>query len=137
MRWLRSPIARIAIGIAMIAAAIVVGEVLGEVLGIPGGARDLIGLVAAVGAYAGFARWLEQRRLDEFAPRRAPELVAGFAIGAALIATTMFVLWLLGVATFSWGNAALGTAAIAAAVSSVTEELGFRAIGFRILNGWL
>lgn len=81
------------------------------------------------------ARWIERRRVAEFAPHRAlPELAAGLATGFALFSATMTILWALGIFHFSgWGSTqALAGGLALALLAGITEEILFRGIFFRL-----
>ena len=95
-----------------------------------------VGLAAAVLlVYVAAARWIERRRVSEFAlDRAAPELAAGLVAGFVLFATVMAVLWALGIYRFQGTGAAKAiTAGLAVAVmAAILEEIVFRGILFRL-----
>jgi hypothetical protein len=98
---------------------------------------NLLSPAVLLGLYILTARWLERRRATELDPRPgAPQLLAGAAIGLALMAAVYLVLWGLGLARFGLGTglAGLGGGLAVAFAAAVLEELLLRAVLFRILE---
>ena len=86
-------------------------------------------------AYLAGARWIERRRVDEFASARAvPQFFAGLLTGFALFASVMAVLWAMGVYHPSgWGEAkGILAGLVMAMMAGITEELLFRGLLFRL-----
>lgn len=87
--------------------------------------------------YIAYVRVVERRPVAELAPSGAAgELLRGFALGAALFAATMAILYLAGVATITrgdgWGALAAGLGLAVAA--ALVEETLMRAIFFRLVE---
>ena len=91
-------------------------------------------------AYWAHVRFVEWRTAPEISPARlAPQFVLGALLGAALISTTIFLLWLSGVyRVLGINNWGVLPGFVALALSSgFLEELFLRGILFRILDEWL
>ena len=132
-RVVRFPLVRIVLAAAPIVALLVGTMRLGP-------ARPfqpaLLG-VAVLLVYAGYVRLVERRRVEELSAHGATgEVARGFVVGAALFATTMGVLWLLGVASVERGDGwrALLVGLAAALGAAMIEETLLRAIFFRIVE---
>ena len=102
--------------------------------GLPG---TLVLAGGTIALYVGYVRWVERRQLDELAGDRAvPELAGGVALGAALFAATIGVLWVMGAATVvrvgDWEGA--GRMAVVAIAAAILEEIVMRAILFRLVE---
>lgn len=85
-------------------------------------------------------RLIERRRLAELALEHAPrELMLGSLMGAVLFGAVMAILALSGSLTIGGANhwSALGVPFIGAVTSAVFEELLFRGVLYRILEGAL
>jgi membrane protease YdiL (CAAX protease family) len=100
--------------------------------------------LVSCGAYIGYVRAFERRRVDELASRLAAnELAAGIVIGALLFGATIGILASLGVyrlvGTGEWPKVVLPLAV--AVVIGTFEEIVFRGILFRIaeesLGTWI
>jgi membrane protease YdiL (CAAX protease family) len=95
----------------------------------------VVGAAATLAAYAGLVRLGEKRRADELALRPAPlELAAGLAIGAAMMAVTVLLLYLAGGIVLSrhpiesiWNAVALSIQ------SGFVEEVLFRLVVLRLV----
>lgn len=99
--------------------------------------RNLLEPAVLLGLYILTVRWLERRAATELDLRPGgPQLVAGAAVGVALMATVYAVLWSLGLARFGPGTgmAGLGGGLTVAFAAAVLEELLLRAVLFRILE---
>jgi len=132
MRIFQYTVVRIVVAAAPICALGVLGGM--WIGGLPG---VLVQVVGAIALYVGYVRLVERRRVDELAGDRAvPELGGGVALGAALFAATIGVLWVMGVATVErvgdWEGA--GRMAVAAIAASILEEILMRAILFRLVE---
>jgi membrane protease YdiL (CAAX protease family) len=90
-----------------------------------------------IGAYFAYVRWVERRRVDEFARRGAlSELGAGLLLGALLFSLTVGILAALGVYEITGSNGWLAMVATIPGfvLGAVLEELVMRGIVFRILE---
>ncbi|GAA3452156.1 CPBP family intramembrane glutamic endopeptidase [Dactylosporangium matsuzakiense] len=90
-------------------------------------------------AYAWIVRRTEHRPVDELSPRAAgPRLAQGFVIGAGLFAAVIVNIAFLGGYTVAGRGSVSGAVALLgfALAACVTEELLFRGILFRIVEGW-
>ncbi|MGH7668300.1 MAG: lysostaphin resistance A-like protein [Gemmatimonadaceae bacterium] len=101
---------------------------------------ELIGAVVLVVAYLVYVRVVERRAPRELALRgAAAEFGAGFAIGAALFAVTIGIIWALGayaiVGVNHW-TAMLSPLGFALG-AGLLEEILFRGVIFRITEEWL
>ncbi len=91
-------------------------------------------------AYRRLIEAVEQRRPDELGTATAArDLASGVATGIGLFALVYAILWLLGAVRF---RALMGTSGVAAAfavalASAVGEEIVFRGVVFRLLQGRL
>jgi membrane protease YdiL (CAAX protease family) len=102
-----------------------------------GVALNLVIVVATIGSYWLYVRWVEFRPAVELAPRGAArQVVLGALIGAGLFCTTMLVLWLLGAWTYTGiETGALWIYPLATAMAAgVVEETLMRGVMFRILE---
>src|SRR5882724_10906808 len=112
-RVLRFSILRIVVAAVPIVAFTGGVSWLGARLGHPGVLAMLIAGAGAVALYVVYVGWIEQRPVRELEGTGAiPELARGFALGVALFAATIGVLWLAGACTVErgdgWGTAAGG-----------------------------
>ncbi|HZO23486.1 MAG TPA: type II CAAX endopeptidase family protein [Steroidobacteraceae bacterium] len=99
---------------------------------------DLLACVIIVLAYRVEVRWLERRDPAELAlDGRIAGLLPGTVLGAGLFCTVCALLGMLGVAgPATWaGTAGLPLAAAGAFAAGVGEEIVFRGVVFRILEG--
>jgi uncharacterized protein len=90
-----------------------------------------------LGAYWGYVRIVEKRRVAELSgPRALPEFGAGVLLGALLFSVTVGLLAALGIyqVTGSNGWAAMLATVPAFILSGVLEEVVMRAVVFRILE---
>lgn len=100
----------------------------------------LIGMVIAVGVlviYVFYVKLLERREVVELAPKGAQRYVArGILLGAALFCTTMLVLKLLDVWTYTgtYPLPALAYPFVGAFFAGIVEEIVVRGLLFRILE---
>lgn len=97
----------------------------------------LLLIVAVLATYHFYVHVIERRAVSEFSWRRAlPEFINGFLVGALLFGTTMLVMWLLGIASFTLGGGwkALGYPLIGALAAGVVEETLVRGVLFRIIE---
>lgn len=147
--FLQFPLTRIVIAVVALALVIGVIQTAIKAMGVaphsaPGVIGALLIIVATLATYAAFVRFVERRRVTELARSgAASELGAGFALGFALFALTMLVLWLLGqvevVAAGGW--TAFGYPLLDAVIAAVTEEVLMRGVLFRIveesLGSWI
>lgn len=99
---------------------------------------------AVIFVYAAYVRLVERRAATELSASRAPsELGLGVLLGAAWMAATVGIIWLLGGYEFTWTYAwsAVFAAFASAIVAGVWEEILFRGVIFRIteeaLGTWL
>lgn len=91
-------------------------------------------------AYYLFVRIIERRPVTELSPSGAIfELAEGIGIGILLLSAVISILWVLGYYQITGlnGFSALVLPFTIAVVSGVSEEIRYRAIGFRIIEGWL
>lgn len=97
----------------------------------------LAGSLVSVAVYAAFVQWIERRRLIELGRvGAAGELGGGFAVGIGLFVVTAGLLVLIGVGRVDRGD---GLAAIVpwllwVVATSISEEILFRGVLFRILE---
>jgi membrane protease YdiL (CAAX protease family) len=91
--------------------------------------------LAALVGYAFLVRAIEDRRVSELALRPAiPEIAIGLALGAAMMASTVLLMWACGWASLGRQPVASAWHALAVSVQSgVLEELLFRLVVFRLL----
>jgi membrane protease YdiL (CAAX protease family) len=148
---MRFPFVRLVValvGVAGVTLAVrVVMDRLGEsLLATPGASlawsalTTLVTVGAASLAYCAYVRVVEKRLVTELARDGAwSELGAGVALGAGMLAGTVGLLWLLGHYRVTGVNGfAFVVAPLVAAVSaSVTEEIVFRGIVFRLIESGL
>jgi membrane protease YdiL (CAAX protease family) len=101
----------------------------------PGQAAYIGSAAAVLAAYAGLVRLAERRRPAELALRAAvPELAAGLAIGAAMMAATILLLRLAGGIMLSRHPATSLWNAVALSVQSgFVEEVLFRLVVLRLV----
>lgn len=99
----------------------------------------LVRVVPSVIAYWLIVRFIEKRPLDELALRKLlPHNAMGFAGGALLIGSVIAILWAAGayaVASLDWGVQWLRPLLIFGAATAVVEEIIFRGVLFRIMDG--
>ncbi|HYX73191.1 MAG TPA: CPBP family intramembrane glutamic endopeptidase [Steroidobacteraceae bacterium] len=96
--------------------------------------------LAMIAAYRSLIELLEQRTAQELrGAGAARELAAGVLAGTALFAFVYLILWAAGAATWEAlnGFAGLGRALAVAIASAVGEEIVFRGVVFRRLEGAL
>ncbi|MGE3274164.1 MAG: lysostaphin resistance A-like protein [Vicinamibacterales bacterium] len=94
-------------------------------------------LLTAVAGYWAFVHWHERRKATELHLRPVP-LMLGGAGGAALVALPMAVLFALGVyevVLFRGASPALLGVAVVIAIAAILEELIYRCLLFRLLEG--
>ncbi len=141
------PLGRIA---AFAVTAFLIGMVAGRIydgLGLPKGAiplRDvtplieLFRLAPVVLAYWLLVRTIENRRIDELAPRKAvPHVLAGIVGGAALFSLVVGALWALGAFVVDGVNHDvpwLGPVLVLGVGAGVGEEIVSRGVIFRIVE---
>jgi membrane protease YdiL (CAAX protease family) len=94
-----------------------------------------VGALGAIGAYVGLVRLVENRRAVEFAAGPAArELVTGLALGAAMMAATVLLLWAGGwIVLARQPLSALWSALADSVQSGIVEEILFRLVVFRLL----
>jgi membrane protease YdiL (CAAX protease family) len=94
-----------------------------------------IGTLSALALYIGLTRLGEDRAVPELAPRPAlVELPAGLALGAAMMAVTVALMWAGGwVAIALHPVTAIWKAVAESIQSGILEELLFRLVVFRLL----
>lgn len=119
-------------------AAMLTGEPFTTRAAAPHGARLAAVLVASLamfGVYALVVRLAERRAVSELSLRQAPgELATGLAIGGAIMAVIIGILWLAGWAVITASPITGVSEALKLAVqSSVIEEVLMRIIIFRLL----
>lgn len=98
---------------------------------------NIIIMAAVIAVYALYVHGVERRRVVEFNPSgAAPEIATGFAVGVVLFSLTMLLLWLLGIARFTFDGdwAALGFTLVAAVTAGIAEEVLVRGVLFRIIE---
>jgi membrane protease YdiL (CAAX protease family) len=128
-------------GISLVLLLVATGHpipVLGQAAHLPPAmlfATMTLGSLAALGAYVGLVRLVEDRRAAELAPAAAPrELAAGLLIGGAMMAATVLLLWAGGWAHLARQPVTAIWSALANSVESGTvEELLFRLVILRLL----
>jgi len=97
--------------------------------------RNLVGTILPLGVYLLTVGWMERRGAAELGLRAGgPQLLAGAAIGAMMMAAVYLILWGLGLATFGPGDGltGFGPGLASALRAAVFEELLLRAVLFRI-----
>ncbi|MEO7935992.1 MAG: type II CAAX endopeptidase family protein [Dokdonella sp.] len=102
-----------------------------------GAALSLVLIVVTFGGYAYYVRCIERRKVSELSTQGALlEFVGGAILGSALFGTTMLVLWLLGIWTYSgliegstWVYPLFG-----ALLTAAVEETLVRGVLFRLLE---
>jgi membrane protease YdiL (CAAX protease family) len=94
-----------------------------------------LGTAATLAAYVGLIRLGERRRADELALAPAPlELAAGLAIGAAMMAVTILLLYLAGGITLARHPVeSIGKAVALSVQSGFVEEILFRLVVLRLV----
>jgi membrane protease YdiL (CAAX protease family) len=103
-------------------------------LGVSSGVPTVLGVLAAFALYVLSVRLIEQRLPGELGlAQLAPELAAGFAVGAALFSAMMGVLLVTGAYTMTGPMAAAPWQALTGALEGAVEELIFRGAIFRLL----
>ena len=143
--FLQFPLTRIVIAVVALTAVLAVVQVGAKAAGIEshstaGVLVAVLIVVATLLVYAGFVRAIERRSVSELAFKgAAPEFGSGLAVGIALFALTMLVLFTLGQVdiTTSGGWQALGYPLLDALIAAVTEEVLMRGILFRIVEASL
>ena len=103
-------------------------------------ARAVVASILVVAAYVIYVRVVERRPVRELGTHHmARELGAGLLLGALLFSATIGIIWALGgysiVGVRPWSAILLPLAT--AIVSGVTEEILFRGVLFRIVEGGL
>ena len=147
LRLLRSPLGRILVFFLTLS---LISMVLGRIysgLDLPQGhlaMRDVTPLMAAfkiapaVLAYWLLVRTIENRRVDELAPRKAlPHLLAGIAAGALVFSLVVGSLWAFGAYVVDGTNrdvAWLGPILVLGVGAGVVEEIISRGVIFRIVE---
>lgn len=149
LRWLRAIAWAIVLGAAVVVVASLAAGLVFAVHGLLGGkwqpafteagpvtlvAMTLMALTS-LGVYVGLVLIGEDRMPSELALRPAlPEVVAGLAIGAAMMSITVLIMWAAGwilidrqPITSAWGAVAM------AVQSGVVEEVVFRLVVLRLL----
>lgn len=98
-------------------------------------AAGIAGSIALVGAYAVAVRFGERRTVSELdLSRAAPELLAGLALGAALMTAIISILWTFGWVAITPGRVDRIALALRDSIrSGVLEELVLRLVIFRLL----
>lgn len=99
--------------------------------------KNVILPVALFAIYAGLVRGLERRNAQEVNFLKGlPTLVLGVLVGAAIISTSVLVLWKLGMAQIAPGTgwAGIERDLLVLMITSMSEELLFRLILFAILE---
>ena len=96
---------------------------------------SLVGCVALIATYFLMVRFGERRAVPELGLRRAPfDLAGGIAVGAAVMAAIVAVLWSFGWVTIETKSVQAVSLALRDSVrSGVLEELVLRLIFFRLL----
>lgn len=146
-RVIHFPPVLLIIGLGLMALGATIAHLLGVGAGVRDNADPLVAIAVAVetaaicaGVYWLFVRFVERRRVSEFAPKGGiVELLAGLFTGTILFSAVVGVIWAGG------GYTVIGThppvvllpILAIAIVSGVTEEIVFRGIIFRILERWL
>jgi uncharacterized protein len=103
-------------------------------LGVSSGVPTVLGVLAAFALYVLSVRVIEQRLPGELGlAQLAPELAAGFAVGAALFLAMMGVLLVTGAYTMTGPTAAAPWQALTGSLEGAVEELIFRGAIFRLL----
>lgn len=127
------------VGLPFVAAGILSGAILGD----PGlrDLRNLIKVVALLGAYWGYVHWWERRPVRELSLARAlPESAAGLLLGGLLFSAVVAVLAMLGVYAFEEvrpiGHLASAVASMLPKIvaGAVIEEVLFRLLLLRLLE---
>lgn len=139
---LQFPLTRFILAVLFAIAPVMLLQLAGKSAGIVarspmGVALNLVIVVATIGSYWLYVRWVEFRPAVELAPRGAArQVVLGALIGAGLFCTTMLVLWLLGAWTYTGiETGALWIYPLATAMAAgVVEETLMRGVMFRILE---
>ena len=147
LRLLQSPVGRIAAFVAMLVVFRMIDMRLWTALGLPAGPvafddttplMEAMTLWPIVLAYVLLVRLVEQRRVDELAPRNAvPHVVMGLAGGAAIFSLVVGALWALGAFVVDGVNrdvAWLGPVLVMGVGAGVGEEIISRGILFRIIE---
>ncbi len=96
----------------------------------------IIGVAAMV--YAALTRLIERRRVSELAPEHAiAETGIGVLIGFGAISATVLLMWLSGVYRVTAVNnpSALITSLVIGILPGITEEIVFRGVLYRIIEG--
>jgi membrane protease YdiL (CAAX protease family) len=142
---LQFPLSRFILAVLFAVAPVILLQWAGKSAGIlarspMGVALNLAIVVATIGSYWFYVRWVEFRPAVELAGRGASrQVLAGLLVGAGLFCTTMLVLWLMvaweytGMVAGSMWIYPLATAMAA----GVVEETLMRGVLFRMLEGGL
>ncbi|HET9388010.1 MAG TPA: CPBP family intramembrane glutamic endopeptidase [Steroidobacteraceae bacterium] len=143
----RMPLVRLAVFAASLVGLLLILQSCLQALShaVPGNLRlpmlaggDLVVCIIVVLAYRVVVNWLEARDPAELTlDGRIAQLVPGTLLGAGLFCVVCAALWLIGVAgSASWeGAAGLPLAAAGSLAAAVGEELIFRGVVFRIIEG--
>jgi uncharacterized protein len=142
---LQFPVTRALLAIVSIVGFIVLVQSAGKALHVPAdsGVGRVLLLLLIVGVclvYAGYVRLIERRPVVELALRDAlPAFGKGFLVGAALFSATILVLWAMGAYSVVavLGVGALTAPLMSALAAGFMEELVFRGVLFRIVEGSL
>ena len=142
--FIRFPLIRIVLASIAVVAAFVAAQKIAGLLPLERMGRALaaalICIPAVYGAYYAYVRFVEQRPLFELSRRDAlKELGLGALIGMLLFTSTVGVLAALGVYQFTGlgSPANLIVPLMSALIAGVFEEVLFRGIVFRIIEGWV
>jgi membrane protease YdiL (CAAX protease family) len=143
-RWrvLQFPLTRIFLAAIPLLVVLVLTELAIVSLGLPAGelassSIALAGGLVSVAVYAGYVRLIERRRLVELRGGGvAGELGRGLVLGIGLFVVTAGLLVLIGVGRIERGDglAALAPWLIWVTATSITEEILFRGVMFRIVE---
>ena len=134
--WVRLPLLLVIMAAVSVVANVVASALGGSAVG--GLVAGVSMAVLAVVAYRGAVRWLERRTASEVAlPPRG--LGSGVLTGFGLFAVTIGGIALAGgYRVTGWGSFGGAVALLGLMASvAVTEELLFRAILFRVVEGWV
>ncbi|SEP13827.1 hypothetical protein SAMN02800692_0008 [Luteibacter sp. UNC138MFCol5.1] len=147
LRLLRSPLGRIVAFFVLLVAIGAATRLLRDALGLPHGdipwadvtpSIEALRLLPPALAYWLLVRFIERRRVDELAARKAlPHLVAGLLGGALLFSLIVGSLWSFGayaVDRVDTGIAWLGPVLVVGVGAGVGEEIVSRGVIFRIVE---
>jgi membrane protease YdiL (CAAX protease family) len=143
-RWavLQFPLSRFILAILFVIAPVALLQWADKSAGIVirspmGVVMNLVTVVATIGGYWLYVRWIECRPVSELARRGAARhVLAGMLVGAGLFCTAMLGLWLMGAWTYT--GMVAGSMWIYPLVTAVTaavvEETLMRGVLFRVLE---